>query len=166
MGFNFCPRCGKALVMNEGKPTCTSCGFIFYDNPVPSAAVIGCVNGKFVLVRRLVEPGKGGLGFPGGFIEENESSQEAAVREFKEETGLVCSDLTLLTVVPVKYVVPGVEKNVLCVYFVAGMVLGTPHPGSEESEIVFRSSSELVEDDLVLGDNKTAFKVFKENFLE
>lgn len=31
-----------------------------------------------------------GWGFPGGYIEYGETPQEAIVREFKEETGLMC----------------------------------------------------------------------------
>jgi ADP-ribose pyrophosphatase YjhB (NUDIX family) len=41
-----------------------------------------------VVVRRDIEPCRGELSLPGGFIETGESWQEAAVRELREETGL------------------------------------------------------------------------------
>jgi 8-oxo-dGTP diphosphatase len=41
-----------------------------------------------VVVRRDIEPARGELALPGGFIEVGEAWREAAVRELAEETGL------------------------------------------------------------------------------
>jgi ADP-ribose pyrophosphatase YjhB (NUDIX family) len=41
-----------------------------------------------ILIRRDIEPFRGELALPGGFIETGESWREAAIREFWEETGL------------------------------------------------------------------------------
>ncbi len=45
-------------------------------------------SGHVLLVRRKAMPGKGLLALPGGFIKEDETSLEAALRELKEETRL------------------------------------------------------------------------------
>lgn len=42
-----------------------------------------------VVVRRDIEPFRGDIALPGGFIETGESWRQAAVRELQEETGLL-----------------------------------------------------------------------------
>ena len=44
--------------------------------------------GKIVLIRRGHEPFKGMLAIPGGFVEKDETVEQAVLRETKEETGL------------------------------------------------------------------------------
>jgi ADP-ribose pyrophosphatase YjhB (NUDIX family) len=44
-----------------------------------------------VAIRRDIEPARGQLALPGGFIEVGESWQEATVRELREETGLIAT---------------------------------------------------------------------------
>jgi len=51
--------------------------------------VIVVKEGKVLLVKRKREPFAGFWALPGGFIEENETAEEAAVREVMEETGLM-----------------------------------------------------------------------------
>lgn len=51
------------------------------------AGVIIEKDSKILMHRRSYEPGKGRLNFIGGYIDEGETSERAAVREVKEETG-------------------------------------------------------------------------------
>ena len=61
---------------------------IHYENPKPTATLI-CPKGDSILLgRRAFRPGKGEWGLPGGFMELNETLEEAAIRELKEETNL------------------------------------------------------------------------------
>lgn len=45
--------------------------------------------GRLLLIRRGTEPGRGRWSLPGGRCEPGETAAEAAVREVREETGLV-----------------------------------------------------------------------------
>lgn len=68
---------------------CPHCGETYsaYRNPVPTAdVVIYAPERGVVIIRRANEPQ--GYALPGGFIEEGESAESAAVREMREETGL------------------------------------------------------------------------------
>jgi ADP-ribose pyrophosphatase YjhB (NUDIX family) len=50
--------------------------------------VLTAVGRGLVVIRRDIEPARGQLALPGGFIETGETWQEAAVRELREETGI------------------------------------------------------------------------------
>jgi|SRR5690554_7096516 8-oxo-dGTP diphosphatase len=93
-GVNFCLRCGNRLEFvrdNEDKlrKKCSNCGWTFYKNPVPAVACV-VVNDKkeILIIKRLVEPQIGRWALPSGYIEINQSPEQAAVEEMKEETGL------------------------------------------------------------------------------
>jgi len=91
MEFEYCPRCGTKLNPPNGRQrfkNCERCGFVNYQNPVPTASAIIVKDGKVLLGRRRSDPGKGMWDIPGGFIELNETPEEAARREILEETGL------------------------------------------------------------------------------
>jgi ADP-ribose pyrophosphatase YjhB (NUDIX family) len=67
---------------------CQQCRFIFYQDPKVSACTIPVVDGKVVLVRRAIDPGRGLWVFPGGYMDQDETVAEAAERETLEEVNL------------------------------------------------------------------------------
>jgi 8-oxo-dGTP diphosphatase len=88
----FCPMCGSALEQREAadriRPVCPACGFIYYLNPIVAAGTLVEVDGRVALVRRGVDPGRDLWGLPAGYVEADETAEEAAVRETLEETHL------------------------------------------------------------------------------
>ncbi len=48
---------------------------------------------KVLLIQRRDQPFKGGWAFPGGFMNMDETTEQCAIRELEEETGLQVSEL-------------------------------------------------------------------------
>lgn len=91
---SHCSSCGHAHLPDAGWPrTCTACGHTFYRNPLPVAVALQPVSDAggtgLMVVRRTIEPSRGRIALPGGFIETGESWQQAVVRELVEETRVV-----------------------------------------------------------------------------
>jgi len=88
----FCPICGQQLVQREEggrlRPACENCGYVHYVNPVPGVGLLIEMDGGIVLIQRGNPPHKGEWTLPSGFVEADESAEEAAIREAEEETGL------------------------------------------------------------------------------
>jgi ADP-ribose pyrophosphatase YjhB (NUDIX family) len=84
-----CSYCGSAFAADASWPrTCASCKAISYKNPLPVAVLLVPVGAGLLLVRRAIEPRRGSLALPGGYINHGESWQDAAARELFEETGV------------------------------------------------------------------------------
>ena len=66
--------------------------------PIKTVTVIAIKNGQLLTVRHKAgtTAGEGVTGFPGGRMDGKETEKEAAVREFKEETGLDVSPQDLV----------------------------------------------------------------------
>ncbi|MGP3925766.1 NUDIX domain-containing protein [Streptomyces sp. 8N616] len=89
---SHCSFCGAAYPPGAAWPRrCAECGNTVYRNPLPVAVALQPVGGGapgLVVVRRTIEPQRGRLALPGGFIDHGEDWRGAVVRELREETGI------------------------------------------------------------------------------
>ena len=90
--LEFCSNCGiknvHGFIEGNNRYHCQGCNTIHYENPKPTATIICIRNNELLLAKRAFSPAKGEWGLPGGFMELNETLNEAAARELKEETNL------------------------------------------------------------------------------
>lgn len=89
---SYCPVCGEKLteqhIGGRLRPACDNCGYVHFMNPVPGVGMLIEMDGGLVLIKRGHAPHKNRWTLPSGFVEFDESAEEAAIREAEEETGL------------------------------------------------------------------------------
>ena len=135
--LNFCSRCGSPLTFGtvpgeeRERLACAGCGHIVYVNPRLVVTTLPVTeSGEVVLIRRGIEPGLGSWAQPGGFLEVDETVNQAAIRETWEETGLLVEPGEIVGLYT------RLEVMVVTIVFEARIVGGTAAPTREATEIV------------------------------
>jgi ADP-ribose pyrophosphatase YjhB (NUDIX family) len=91
--MKFCANCGAKVVQRVPpgdsllRWVCDECGEIHYQNPKLVVGTIPEHEGRILLCRRAIEPRYGYWTLPAGFMENDETTMQAAVRETQEEVG-------------------------------------------------------------------------------
>ena len=134
--LKFCSNCGAALLFGaiEGEDrhrlSCPECGHIVYVNPRLVVTVFPVTDaGELLLLRRGIEPGRGRWAQPGGFLEVDETVNQAAIRETWEETGLLVEPGDVIGLYT------RLEAAVVTIAFEARIVGGIAAPTAEALEI-------------------------------
>lgn len=147
MRYKYCPNCGglleERLIEEEIKLRliCKDCDFIFYINPTPAVAVILFNNdGEILLVKRKYEPRRNYWALPAGFLEYDETVEETAIREIKEETNL---DIKLNGLFGVYSAFDDPRVQVLLVVYRGEIIDGDLKPGDDAEEVSYFSFNNL-----------------------
>lgn len=146
--MKYCSECAAPLVIRvpEGdhlpRAVCDACGTIHYENPKIVAGAIIEWQDSILLCRRAIEPRRGFWTVPAGFMENRETTGEAAIRETWEEAGATIELLGLFSLV-----------NLPCfsqVHLFYRARLKDPHfaPGPESLEAALFHESEIPWDDI------------------
>jgi ADP-ribose pyrophosphatase YjhB (NUDIX family) len=90
--MKYCSECGSPIEKKElpddpvPRYHCDSCKTTHYQNPIILVSCFAIWQDKALWIKRKTEPFAGLWAVPSGFMEENETPQQAAAREVFEET--------------------------------------------------------------------------------
>lgn len=118
--FRYCPICGsQQFKVNSSKSKkCEKCGFELFMNASSAvAAFITNSKGELLVERRKLEPAKGTLDLPGGFVDPQETAEEAIRREVLEETNLMVDYVHYIFSIPNIYRFSGLDIPTLDLFF-------------------------------------------------
>jgi len=105
-----------------------------------AGGVVRDASGRLLMIRRARPPDEGCWSLPGGRVEPGESAAEAAVREIREETGLVVDTAMLLG----RTQIAGPDGSTYLVDdFRCRLVGGELRPGGDATEARWVSIAEL-----------------------
>ncbi|MGB7062677.1 MAG: NUDIX hydrolase [Candidatus Zixiibacteriota bacterium] len=142
--YKYCPRCGAEMVEktvdHHKRKACPVCEYVCYHNPVPAAGVVIEEDGKILLVKRKFEPYKGDWCLPAGFMEYDESPEQCAIRESKEELGV---DVELDGLYGVYSGKDDPRTHAVLVMYWANITGGELKPGDDAEEIEFFAKDKI-----------------------
>ena len=162
--MKFCSECGHpvALAIPEGdnrpRHVCTQCGTIHYQNP---KNVIGTIpvweqDGQLqvLLCRRAIEPRYGYWTLPAGFMENGETTGQAAARDTEEEAGANIELGNLFALINVAHV------HQVHMFYLARLLDLDFHPGEESLEVQLFTESAIPWDELAFPTIRKTLELF------
>ncbi|MCW8884287.1 MAG: NUDIX hydrolase [Motiliproteus sp.] len=127
--MKFCCQCGSEVELtipsgdNRPRFVCRQCDFIHYQNPKIVAGCLVTQDDKVLLCKRGIEPRHGFWTLPAGFMENGESTRQAAQRETLEEA---CAEVsidglyTLTSITPIDQIQMIYRATLTKPYYAAG----------------------------------------------
>jgi ADP-ribose pyrophosphatase YjhB (NUDIX family) len=110
-------------------------------NPIPMVDVIIEKDDKIIIIRRGYGPFEGKLAIPGGYMELNETIENAAIREAKEEISL---DIELIDILGV-YSDPDRDprKHSIAIVFIGRPIKGNLKAGDDAKDAFWMGFNEI-----------------------
>ncbi len=157
--MKFCTECGNHVKQavpkgdNRLRHICTHCEIIHYQNPKIVAGTLPVHEGKILLCKRAIEPRLGFWTLPAGFMENQETTSEAALRETLEEAEATVELDGLYTVINV----PQIDQ--VHIFFRAHLINNHFGAGEETLETKLFSPEDIPWDEISF---PTVFETLKQ----
>lgn len=145
--MKFCSECAHPLSLkippddNRHRYVCENCHAIHYQNPRLVVGTIPIWNQdgqpKVLLCRRAIEPRRGYWTLPAGFMENGETTSQAAIRETEEEAGAKIELHELFSLLNVPHV------DQVHIFYRATLLDLDYVAGAESLEVALLSESEI-----------------------
>ncbi len=162
--MKFCSECASPVSLsipagdNRPRYVCSNCGTIHYQNP---KMVLGSIpvwerDGQLqvLLCKRAIEPRYGYWTLPAGFMENNETTGQAAIRETQEEAGANIKLGNLFSLLNVAHV------HQVHMFYLAELLDLDFAPGEESLEVQLFAEQDIPWDELAFPTIRTTLELF------
>ncbi|MBR9870700.1 MAG: NUDIX hydrolase [Gammaproteobacteria bacterium] len=158
--MKYCSTCGQQVEQkipagdNRYRYVCVGCETIHYQNPRIIAGTVPVWDGKILLCRRAIEPRYGYWTLPAGFMENAETTIEAAARETLEEALANVTIDGLYSIIDVPHI------NQVHMFYRATLVDGSFGAGEESLETRLFAANEIPWDEISFPTVKRTLEFF------
>ena len=141
--MKFCSNCAspvaKRVPPGDSLPrwVCDQCGEIHYQNPKLVVGTIAEKDGRVLICRRAIEPRYGYWTLPAGYMENDESTGQAAARETREEAGAKIELGEPFSMISIPYV------NQVHLFYRAKLLELDFRPGDETLEVAMVEEAQV-----------------------
>lgn len=158
--MNFCSQCGAPVHLgyplgdDRQRYICTRCETVHYENPCIVAGTLTVSDdGRVLLCKRAIEPRLGYWTLPAGFMENAESTEQAALRETREEARAEVTSPFLYAVLDLPHI------NQVYMIF-KGILVGDFAAGPESQEVALFREEDIPWDDIAFSTVTTTLTCF------
>lgn len=164
MEIKYCSQCGSPTELKipdedySERFICTKCSHIHYLNP---KIICGCIvykEDKVLLCKRAIEPRLGLWTVPAGFMENGETTRNAAVRETQEEANININTGKLFSISNLPH------ANQVYFLYLADLENESFSVTPESSEIALFSKDEIPWDEIAFHTVKLSLTKYFEDF--
>jgi NADH pyrophosphatase NudC (nudix superfamily) len=167
--FNYCPICNSENIkfVQEHYFNCADCDFIYYHNVASAVAAIIVFEDKILFTTRAQSPGLGLLDLPGGFVDPNETLEQALSREINEELGVDITNWQYFCSQPNIYRPNNIEYRTLDSVFLSEQKnsLNFTLQETEISKICWISPEQIDLEKIAFPSTKAALKIYLEGYV-
>ena len=158
--MKFCSNCGNQVTHqipdgdNRLRFVCNHCNTVHYQNPLVIVGVLPEYQQQILLCKRAIEPQKGRWTLPAGFLENDESTLDGALRECFEEANAKVIDPELYALYDIPYI------NQVYVFYRATLANNEFGPSSESTEVALFSEQDIPWNELAFPVVKAVLKQY------